>query len=155
MSPPVLIVCVGKQRRLVEGEAGRYLDLLRPYADVRVSCLKPVAGGREAAGAARSKESLLMRSRWSDRAYPVALSEKGTMHDSRSFASWVDRRVRSGDELTLNIGGAYGLADEIERDCRESLSLSRLTLPHRLCLTVLLEQLYRAFTILSGHPYHK
>ncbi|MBD3315581.1 MAG: 23S rRNA (pseudouridine(1915)-N(3))-methyltransferase RlmH [Chitinivibrionales bacterium] len=155
MTASIHIICIGKEKRLVEGETERYIRLLSPYSTVRLTCLKPSAGGKGDDKVVRVKEGELMRSRWANDAYPVALSEEGTMRDSTEFAAWIAHRTEAGGEPTFNIGGAYGLADEVKAACRETISLSRLTLPHRLCLTVLVEQLYRAFTILKGHPYHK
>jgi 23S rRNA (pseudouridine1915-N3)-methyltransferase len=154
MSSSIHIVCIGKKARLLEGEAARYVKLIRPYAGVRVSCVKP-AGGKGDDSLARVKEGEALRARWSAGAYPVALAAEGEMLDSRSFAARLGRQMASGGEVTFTIGGAYGLDEGIKRACRETMSLSRLTLPHALCLAVLLEQLYRACTILKGHPYHK
>ena len=66
------------------------------------------------------------------------------------------RRLRdSALNLTLCIGGDEGLHDRVRQDARLVWSLSRLTLPHRLARVVVLEQVYRAFEILRGAPYHK
>jgi len=57
--------------------------------------------------------------------------------------------------VVFYIGGAFGLGEEFVERCDEKVSLSKLTLAHKVAAVVLMEQLYRAFTIISGHPYHK
>jgi 23S rRNA (pseudouridine1915-N3)-methyltransferase len=85
----------------------------------------------------------------------VLLDERGESLSSRELAARIDGwRGASVRQLALMIGGADGF-DDAEREAADGLlSLSRMTLPHRLAQLVLCEQLYRAGTILSGHPYH-
>ena len=92
---------------------------------------------------------------WPDPSYPIALSEEGKSFTSASFAEWLAKRRIQRVPLVITVGGAYGLAPKLKQECREILSLSPLTFPHRLCYHILLEQLYRACTILENHPYHK
>jgi 23S rRNA (pseudouridine1915-N3)-methyltransferase len=79
----------------------------------------------------------------------IVLDEKGKDLTTRQFAAL----LRS--EATFLIGGADGLPDEVKRQARVLLRLSSLTLPHALAQVVLLEQIYRAATLLVGHPYHR
>ena len=74
---------------------------------------------------------------------------------TREFAAWLSARMQDGRDLVLAIGGPDGLAGEVLARSEQRLSLSRLTLPHPLVRVVLAEQLYRAHTVLSGHPYHR
>jgi 23S rRNA (pseudouridine1915-N3)-methyltransferase len=86
----------------------------------------------------------------------VALDERGEQLDSSGLAqqvsSWMDRGL---SQVALVIGGADGLPDQVRRRADSMLSLSRLTLPHRLARLVLVEQIYRALCILSNVPYQK
>ncbi len=85
----------------------------------------------------------------------VALDERGEMPDSRSFAArlgaWRDKGVR---QVVFIIGGAHGLDEAVRQRADLVLALSSMTFPHQLVRVVLAEQLYRAFTILGGRPYH-
>jgi 23S rRNA (pseudouridine1915-N3)-methyltransferase len=85
----------------------------------------------------------------------VALDERGTQMSTRELADWLGGRMREGRDLAFAIGGPDGLAPEVLARSDVSLSLSRLTLPHALVRVVLAEQLYRALSILSHHPYHR
>jgi 23S rRNA (pseudouridine1915-N3)-methyltransferase len=85
----------------------------------------------------------------------VALDERGEQPTSVELARRLSRWQERGQDVALVIGGADGLAPAVLEKAAERLSLSRLTLPHRLARLVLVEQLYRAVTILRGEPYHK
>lgn len=89
------------------------------------------------------------------RDYLVALDERGREYSTQELAQWLEERRRSGQDLACVIGGADGLAPDVLRRAQQRWSLSRLTLPHGLVRVVLIEQLYRASTLLAGHPYHR
>jgi len=114
----------------------------------------PRAGGASAAKAiAREGERLLAALRRDD--YLVALDERGTEFSTRELAAWLKTRMQEGQDLAFVIGGPDGLAPEVLARARARWSLSRLTLPHALVRVVLVEQLYRAHSLLAGHPYHR
>lgn len=79
----------------------------------------------------------------------VALDERGRDLDTRAFAKLLQQ------ETVFLIGGPDGLEESVKKDAALLLRLSSLTLPHALAQVVLLEQLYRAATLLTGHPYHR
>lgn len=84
----------------------------------------------------------------------VLLDPAGRQHTSASFARWLAaERDRGTREMVILCGGAEGCPEELRRRADVKLSLSPLTMPHELARVVLAEQLYRAFTILAGHPY--
>lgn len=86
----------------------------------------------------------------------IALDERGKTPSSREFADligkWLDEGVQS---ISFLIGGANGHAEKLREKADYKLSFGRMTLPHMLARVVLAEQIYRAKTILDGHPYHK
>lgn len=85
----------------------------------------------------------------------IALDEHGRHFSSREFASWLGERSDNGETLTFIIGGPDGLDDSILEKARLKLAFGAMTWPHKLVRTMVLEQLYRAGTILTGHPYHR
>ena len=85
----------------------------------------------------------------------VALDERGRLLSSRSFAARIAGWQERGGDLAFLIGGADGLADDLIGRAELVLALGRMTWPHRLVRVLLAEQLYRASTILAGHPYHR
>ena len=85
----------------------------------------------------------------------VLLDEHGREYRSVEFADWLGRRAAgSGRDLVFVIGGAYGFSDAVYERADGRLSLSKMTYSHQLVRTIFAEQLYRAFTILRGEPYH-
>jgi 23S rRNA (pseudouridine1915-N3)-methyltransferase len=117
--------------------------------------IKPPAASDMRAEDLVLREGKLLQSKWPPASYPVALSEEGKTMDSAVFSRWISSHVQSHRRLCFTIGGAHGLSPALKKECRDVLSLSPMTLPHKLCAVVLAEQLYRAFTILHHHPYHK
>ncbi len=87
--------------------------------------------------------------------FVVALDERGAQSTTRELATWLSARQHDGRDLVFVIGGPDGLASCVLARADYKLSLSKLTLPHPLVRVVLAEQLYRAHTVLAGHPYHR
>ena len=87
--------------------------------------------------------------------FVVVLDERGAQPGTRELANWLSGRLHDGRDLVFVIGGPDGLASEVQARADYKLSLSKLTLPHPLVRVVLAEQLYRAHTVLAGHPYHR
>lgn len=85
----------------------------------------------------------------------VALDERGTSLSTQALASRLRQWQLSGDDTALVIGGPDGLQPEFRNAAHERIRLSDLTLPHALARVVLIEQLYRAWSINASHPYHR
>ncbi|HET7752332.1 MAG TPA: 23S rRNA (pseudouridine(1915)-N(3))-methyltransferase RlmH [Anaeromyxobacteraceae bacterium] len=119
--------------------------------------LVELAEARKHAGTPRAKaeegETILERLRESERV--IVLDERGREWTSVELARRVEGWMTAGRDVALVIGGSDGLAPEVLDRADEKLALSRFTLAHRLARLVLVEQLYRALTILKGEPYHK
>ncbi len=114
---------------------------------------------RDARGESRDRaqtiegERLLAKLPTSVRA--VTLDERGKTLTSRELAAWLGRHRDAGlGELRLVVGGAWGLSAGVKARADESIRLSSMTFPHEIARVVLLEQLYRAWTLLRGEPYH-
>jgi 23S rRNA (pseudouridine1915-N3)-methyltransferase len=85
----------------------------------------------------------------------VLLDSRGKQLSSEEFAKWLgEYQDRNSAPLLFAIGAADGFSEEARRTATLVLSLGKMTLAHELARVVLLEQIYRAFTILKGHPYH-
>ncbi len=101
------------------------------------------------------EEAIQINSVLPGRAPVVALDERGTAWTSVQLSNHLDRWLQTARELSFVIGGSEGLASEITTHATHIWSLSALTLPHALVRVVVLEQIYRAWTILQKHPYHR
>ena len=140
----IRLVSVGKDKGHTAELAQEYAERIRRFAELDVLELRGQGPLREA-------ESLLGKVRgelW-------VLDERGSLLTSQQLARRLASLRDSSQPLTLGIGGDEGLAQRVRDQAKLVWSLSALTLPHRLARVVVLEQLYRAFEILRGGPYHK
>lgn len=113
---------------------------------------------RNNGGAARQwieREAERIRAALPAGAHRVLLDERGRDLDTRTFASRLGRWREQAQPVALIIGGPDGVDPALREEAAEILRLSSLTLPHPLVRVLLAEQLYRAWSILSGHPYHR
>jgi 23S rRNA (pseudouridine1915-N3)-methyltransferase len=85
----------------------------------------------------------------------ILMTPTGRQMDSLELAGFLRNQLETYGELAFLIGGPLGFDAAVSAAAHDQLALSRLTLPHELARVILLEQLYRAFTILHGEPYHK
>lgn len=85
----------------------------------------------------------------------IALDESGLEMTSSEFSRFLNTKALNSKEVIFFIGGAAGLAKSLKEKCNAVVSLSKMTMPHKMVRLFLSEQLYRAYTIESGHPYHK
>lgn len=84
----------------------------------------------------------------------ILLDEKGKVYSSVELAGYLQKKINIGRDIVLVIGGAYGFSQEVYRRANDMISLSRMTFSHQLVRLILVEQLYRAMTIIRGEPYH-
>ena len=85
----------------------------------------------------------------------MLLDEKGQQYSSRELADQLERWQSEGDDVAFVIGGPDGVSDEVRQRAGLVWSLSKLTLPHGLARILFAEQLYRAWSLTTGHPYHR
>jgi 23S rRNA (pseudouridine1915-N3)-methyltransferase len=141
-----VVLAIGRIReRGLRDTVDEYLGRLRRYVAVDEIELKDDLAPKLASAAAR---------RIPEGARVILLDGGGKAHTSEGFARHIERLASQGKGvLAFVIGGADGVPAELAALSHERLSLSTMTLPHRLARLVLLEQLYRAMTILRGEPY--
>ncbi len=149
------VLAVGRDRSgLFAPAAAEYAGRLGRY--LRFDVVE-VSEARRHAGTPRAKEEegAALLARIDPREHVVALDERGKEYTSLELARRVEAWLAAGRDVTLVLGGSDGLSAEVLSRASEKMALSRMTLAHRLARVVLLEQLYRAMTILRGEPYHK
>lgn len=137
------ILCVGRRARdpLLDA-ADDYLKRLNHFVPAELHRIRPEAGADRLVGALGPKDHV------------VALDPRGRELDTPALVERVRAWSQRVPEVTWIIGGADGVPAAAIQRANEKLSLSQLTLPHRLALVVLLEQLYRVHAIVRGVPYH-
>ena len=102
----------------------------------------------------KEKEGELILSRVTPRDTVILLDEKGKEYSSSEFAKEISKLTASGKNIVFVIGGPYGFSEPVYARCDGKVSLSRMTFTHQMVRTIFVEQLYRAFTIIKGEPYH-
>ena len=134
-----------------------FLDRIKKYTQVEWIEVKPtqIKKGRSIDDVLTAEGKAIAR-RLMPREYLVGLDRSGHQYDSEGFAAWFDKlSLEHGGWISFMIGGPLGLSEDILKRAQKVLSLSRLTLTHEMCRIFLLEQVYRAFTIMKGEKYHK
>jgi 23S rRNA (pseudouridine1915-N3)-methyltransferase len=149
----VLCVCRRPPRWVVELTAD-YARRLPRHLALEFAYVPPGHDGLASDARKRDEARRLERRITADSAL-VALDERGEEVDSPSLARWLERWRAEHARLCLVVGGADGLDPALLDRARQRWSLSRLTLPHLLVQVIVAEQLYRAWSILDGHPYHR
>lgn len=107
------------------------------------------------AGRALAEESTRMLKALPDSTRAIALDPRGRELSTEQLARRLDEWMQDGRDVALLVGGPDGLSADCLARCEARWSLSKLTFPHMLVRVVLAEQLYRAWTILQNHPYHR
>jgi len=153
----IQIIAVGKLRQsLWQVAAQEYIERLQRYATVEIREVKDSLGRGKSDKEAMREEAREISNRLQPQAWKVALDNNGKQFSSEELAAFLKGQIESGRRLCqFVIGGPAGLAPSVINEANLRLSLSAMTLPHEMARVVLLEQLYRAFTILCGEKYHK
>ncbi len=149
----ITILAVGKIKEKFWREAGdEYIKRLRPYAKLEIKELKPEPFSSSTKEKSKEKEGerILEFLDKQKEAMIFLLDETGEENDSFSFARKLDQQQ---GKIIFVIGGALGLTSEIKKRYKK-ISLSQMTFPHEMARVILLEQLYRASTILNNKDYH-
>ncbi|MCB1547732.1 MAG: 23S rRNA (pseudouridine(1915)-N(3))-methyltransferase RlmH [Hyphomicrobiaceae bacterium] len=146
----------GPERELYRRYVGRYDGLGRGLGLKPVS-LKEIAESRADNATARAADEARRLVEASDgAALRVALDETGKVMSSETFAAWLgEQRDRIGGDVAFLLGGPDGHGPAVRESARLTLSLGAMTFPHGLARVLLVEQFYRAATIMAGHPYHR
>lgn len=153
----IQLVAVGKLKEKFWREAcNEYLKRLKPYAKVEIveiPDINPDKAGGVSAACDKEGDKVLVALRDS---YAIALAIEGKQRSSNDIARHLDQLMLTGvSDISFIIGGSAGLSSAVYQRADECLSLGTITLPHNIARVVLLEQIYRAFKIVRGEPYHK
>ena len=150
----ITIIAIGKDRR---GEFDAAINRYRKQLPWRVKIIEKQPKKPNAPVPERmEEEAQLMLAAAQGSHIRIALDERGKILTSPQFASLLQRYEESGDTtISFFIGGADGLAPSLLSQCDARLSLGSMVYPHQLVRVMLTEQLYRAWSIQTGHPYHR
>lgn len=156
----VTLICVGNLKEAYWQDACReYEKRLNGYCQFRCCLLKEERITDENNPAkieqALFTEGTRILSQIPERAFRIALCVEGKSLDSLALAKVLQQASNTSGKIALIIGSSHGLHNTVKQACDLKLSVSSLTFPHQLCRVMLMESLYRSFTIISGKSYHK
>lgn len=153
----ITILAVGKNKdeyiTLAENE---FLKRLSSYCSLKIETVPtPKYTKNQSIDKIKELEGKAVLDKLPVQCYVIALDERGKEYNSKDFAQHLNKiLVTHNKPLYFVIGGPYGFSPEVKNRADELLSLSQLTFTHQMVRIILLEQLYRAFTILKGKKYH-
>ena len=154
----IRMLCIGESKVLYlrEGEED-FLNRLKHYTDLQIGLVRPVRHAKSKSDEQILKEEAdLILEKTGQSGFVVALDSRGKMFTSEQFASrildWQNQGMR---EIIFVIGGPLGLHANVLNRADLVLSISKMTFTHDMIRLILLEQIYRAYTILKGEKYHK
>ncbi|MBS4196456.1 23S rRNA (pseudouridine(1915)-N(3))-methyltransferase RlmH [Lederbergia citri] len=157
----ITIITVGKlKEKYLKQGIDEYLKRLSAYAKVDIIEIPdekaPEILSENEMLQVKAKEGSRILSKIHPDAHVIALAIEGKMKTSEEFAERIDHLATYGkSKIVFVIGGSLGLSEDVMKRADETLSFSKMTFPHQLMRLILVEQVYRAFRIIKGEPYHK
>ena len=149
----IRLIAIGRSMpEWIAGGWHEYARRMPPAIDLELIEVSPPRGSG-ADASRRESAALLARCRRCD--LRIAVDGRGTAWSTKDLAKRMDGWMMHGESIALLVGGAAGHSPELRSQCSACWSLSSLTMPHMLVRVILAEQIYRAWTMLSGHPYHR
>ena len=151
------LLVIGKTDKAYIKEAlAEYNKRLKHYVNFKIEVIPDLKKTKNlSVEIQKVKEGELILSRHNPGKEFHLFDEKGEMYSSKEFAKFLEKKMISGlKELVLIIGGPYGFSSSVYEKANSTISLSRMTFSHQMARLLCVEQIYRAFTILNGEPYH-
>jgi len=154
----IRIISVGKPvKNYVKEGVQEYLKMISKYVSIELEMVKEEKiSRRKPVSQILKLEGDRIHTKLSQRDFVMILDATGVQFSSTAFADFMQKHLQAAHKsLVFIIGGPYGFDDAVKTRADSVLSLSTMTFAHELCLVVLLEQIYRALSILHGSKYHK
>lgn len=150
----IKIIAVGQlKEKYLKDAIEEYTKRLTKYTTIEIIELKDE--GLVEPEKAKELEGQKILKHISPRDYLITMEIEGKQLTSEEFAEKIERTLIENSNITIVIGGSYGISDEIKNMSKFKLSFSKMTFPHQLFRVILLEQIYRAFKINNNESYHK
>ncbi len=153
----IRLIAIGKtDSTALQGLISNYQNRLKHYVKFSLDIIPDIKNVKNLSETEQKKrEAALILKQIPQAAILILLDEKGKQYSSLEFSTLLQKRMNSGiKELVFVIGGPYGFTDILYEKCHQKISLSKMTFSHQMVRLFVVEQLYRAFTILRNEPYH-
>lgn len=153
----IKLLCIGPTGKdfLEKGE-DEYLKRLKHYCSIEKIVIPDLKNQKNLSeNQIKEQEGKLLLQKVGQGERIILLDDKGKTFGSMQFSSYLQQNFNQGGKgLVFVVGGAYGFSEEVYQAASDKISLSKMTFSHQMIRMIFLEQLYRAFTILKGEPYH-
>ena len=156
----IKIYAIGKIKDFYKAGVDEYVKRISGYSKIEIIEVKDDSISEKPSlseiNKAKDNEGKRVLSLVKNNEFLIGLDLNKKEFTSEEFASFLNQKlVDNGSNISFVIGGSYGLSDELKNRVNYSITLSKLTFPHKLARLVLLEQIYRAFKIINNETYHK
>lgn len=153
----ITLICIGKtDEDYLKNGIEKYLQRLRHYISFEMIVIPDIKKSKNLSQEQqKQKEAQLILKQLKNQDYVVLLDEKGNSYSSVGFSDFIQQRMNQGlSNLVFVIGGPYGFNQDLFNRANGMISLSKMTFSHQMVRLFFVEQIYRAFTIMKGEPYH-
>ena len=132
-----------------------YQKQLPSYYNFKITSLDSQSRKSSSAKNSKNLESKLLLKAASESTLLIAFDELGKQQTSKQISKSIENWQLEGESVALIIGGADGLSSEIKQKCHQLWGLSNLTMTHSMARLIVVEQIYRGYSLLNNHPYHR
>lgn len=156
----IRIICIGKLKETYWKDAiSEYIKRIKPFSNIEIVELseeKLITENDSNIEIVKSLEGKRILEKINEKDYCILLDIKGTLMDSVELSNKIKSLIDDSiNKIDFIIGGSYGVSDLVKARADLKLSFSKLTFPHQMFRVILLEQIYRSFTIINNRKYHK
>ena len=150
------LICIGSKPNASEKESIEYYTKQLPKNfNVNFTYLKNLNSSKLSTKEIIKRESAILLNNIPHDSYVISWDSEGRQISSADFANLIKQKIQSRKSISFLVGGSHGFTNEVKHKSDMVLSASLLTFPHKLFRLILVEQIYRAHTILANMPYHK
>ena len=155
MKITLLVIGKTEEKWLIEG-INNYLNRLKHYTSFELKVIPELKNTKSLSQAQQKKaEADLISKQLKNTDYVLLLDEHGKSYTSVGFATFIEKlQINSTSTLVMIVGGPYGFEESLHQRANGKIALSAMTFSHQMVRLIFVEQLYRAYTILKGEPYH-
>lgn len=153
----ILFLVIGKtDESYLETGISKYIKRLERYIPFEMKVIPDIKNRKTLSEEQQKKlEGELILSQFNTGDEMILLDEKGKTFSSVSFSQWIEHKLNTSNKrLIFVVGGPYGFSNDVYDKAKVKISLSEMTFSHQMIRLIFVEQLYRAFTIIKGEPYH-
>lgn len=153
----ITLLFIGKtDTSYIKSGIDEYFNRVKHYVPIEIIIIPDIKNSKKGLNEIQKKrEGKLIIKKFKKNDFIILLDEKGKIFTSFEFAQFIEKKMVAGvKNLVFVIGGPYGFSEEVYKKANHIISFSKMTFSHQLFRMIFVEQLYRAFTIMKGEPYH-